>query len=159
MNHPASLGYPHDYGNLHMGGSINKGTPKSSNLMGFSLLNNRFWGTPMTTETSTCDHHLNIGQDTVHLGSFHLSLQSPPFDLTWRVSQWSSEQVTVELPTITRLVRRTKNKLQLAVDQFQHGFIGPKVYKNMLNQVKSFQKIISKNSMTEQEQVNRNNNK
>ena len=35
----------------HMGGSINGGTLKSSILIGFSLINHPFRGTPMTMET------------------------------------------------------------------------------------------------------------
>ena len=35
-----------------MGGSINGGTPKSSILMGFSIISHLFLGSPMTMETS-----------------------------------------------------------------------------------------------------------
>ena len=32
---------------IHMGVSKNNGTPKSSILMGFSIINHLFWGTPI----------------------------------------------------------------------------------------------------------------
>ena len=35
---------------MYMGVSINEGTPKSSIFMGFPLINQPFWGTPMTVE-------------------------------------------------------------------------------------------------------------
>ena len=38
----------------HMGVSWNKGTPKSSILMGFSSINHHFWDTPMTMEPPIC---------------------------------------------------------------------------------------------------------
>ena len=32
--------------NMYMGVSVNGGTPKSSILIGFSIINHPFWGTP-----------------------------------------------------------------------------------------------------------------
>ena len=37
--------------NLHMGVSTNRGTPKSSILIGFSIINHPFWGTPIFGNT------------------------------------------------------------------------------------------------------------
>ena len=50
------------YGGFHKCGSS-----KSSNLMGFSLINQQFWGTPMTMETpkwknNTCFNHQPEGK-------------------------------------------------------------------------------------------------
>ena len=36
---------------LHMGVSLNGGTPKSSILIGFSIINHLFWGTPIFGNT------------------------------------------------------------------------------------------------------------
>ena len=36
---------------IHMGGSKNRGTPKSSILIGFSIINHPFWGTPIFGNT------------------------------------------------------------------------------------------------------------
>ena len=38
-------------GNEHMGVSLNGGTPKSSILIGFSIINHQFWGTPIFGNT------------------------------------------------------------------------------------------------------------
>ena len=37
--------------NIHMGGSENRGTPKSSILIRFSIINHPFWGTPIFGNT------------------------------------------------------------------------------------------------------------
>ena len=37
--------------NFHMGVSKNNGTPKSSILIGFSIINHPFWGTPIFGNT------------------------------------------------------------------------------------------------------------
>ena len=37
-----------------MGGSINGDTPKSSTLMGFSLISHPFWGTPIDGNPHMC---------------------------------------------------------------------------------------------------------
>ena len=39
------------YNNLNMGVSKNRGTPKSSILIGFSFINHPFWGTPIFGNT------------------------------------------------------------------------------------------------------------
>ena len=36
---------------MHMGVSKNRGTPKSSILIGFSIINHPFWGTPIFGNT------------------------------------------------------------------------------------------------------------
>ena len=36
---------------LELGVSKNRGTPKSSNLIGFSIINHPFWGTPIFGNT------------------------------------------------------------------------------------------------------------
>ena len=40
-----------DFLRFHMGVSRNRGTPKSSMLIGFSLINHPFWGTPIFGNT------------------------------------------------------------------------------------------------------------
>ena len=63
-----------DYWNFDMGVSKNSGTPKSSILIGFSLINHPFWGTPIFGNThilfssvapisrffSTAQHAVNV---------------------------------------------------------------------------------------------------
>ena len=39
---------------LHMGVSENRGTPKSSILIGFSIINHPFWGIPIFGNTHIC---------------------------------------------------------------------------------------------------------
>ena len=48
-NHPikGSVGF-------YMGVSLNAGTPKSSILIGFSMINHPFWGIPLFFETPFC---------------------------------------------------------------------------------------------------------
>ena len=41
----------HDYISLYLGGSKDNGTPKSSILMGFSIINHPFWGIPIFGNT------------------------------------------------------------------------------------------------------------
>ena len=48
-------------GNLYMDVSENSGTPKSSILIGFSIINHPFWGTPIFGNT-----HMQHDHDTFH---------------------------------------------------------------------------------------------
>ena len=43
--------FPHRCGSIYMGVSKNRGTPKSSILIGFSLINHPFWDTPIFGNT------------------------------------------------------------------------------------------------------------
>ena len=60
---PSKLTIEHDQleKKIHMGVSLNGGTPKSSILIGFSIINHPFWGTPIFGNT-----HIAIP----HFGSF-----------------------------------------------------------------------------------------
>ena len=42
--------------------SENSGTPKSSILIGFSIINHPFWGTPIFGNTQSCDFNLLTGK-------------------------------------------------------------------------------------------------
>ena len=56
---------------LYLGVSKNNGTPKSSILRGFSIINHPFWGTPIFLETSIYSAHLpTIGKDPFFEVSF-----------------------------------------------------------------------------------------
>ena len=44
---------------LYMDISENSGTPKSSILIGFSIINNPFWGTPIVGNTALLYKHLH----------------------------------------------------------------------------------------------------
>ena len=41
-----------EFGPFYMGVSKNRGTPKSSILIGFSIINHPFWGTPVFGNTN-----------------------------------------------------------------------------------------------------------
>ena len=53
--------------NIYLGVSKNRGTPKSSILIGFSIINHPFWGYPCFLETPifTCIYHKTL---TIHVG-------------------------------------------------------------------------------------------
>ena len=44
----------------NMGGSENNGTPKSSILVGFSIINHPFWSTPIFGNTHIVDHSQKV---------------------------------------------------------------------------------------------------
>jgi len=45
---------------IYMGVSENRGTPKSSILIGFSIINHPFWGTTIFGNTHIIPHDLDI---------------------------------------------------------------------------------------------------
>ena len=46
------------FADLHLDVSENSGTPKSSILIGFSIINHPFWGTPIFGNTHLFNHPL-----------------------------------------------------------------------------------------------------
>ena len=61
LNHQLLGGSSHLVIDNHVGVSENSGTPKSSILIGFSIINHPFWGTPIL-ETPMCSCcHLSVG--------------------------------------------------------------------------------------------------
>ena len=61
-----------------MGVSENSGTPKSSVLIGFSIINHPFWGFPLFWETPTCFEEkrklhvaVSSGGSFPRFGAFH----------------------------------------------------------------------------------------
>ena len=68
---------------LDLGGSKNDGTPKSSILIGFSIINHPFWGTPIFGNT----HFLPTGLPPAWVKNFHsknLALRN-----IWPWKRWS----------------------------------------------------------------------
>ena len=72
---------------MHMGVSKNHGTPKSSILIGFSIINHPFWGTPIFGSTPICAYCVMCVALFVYL-----RLWEP----------WDGREVEVEPPAHTR---------------------------------------------------------
>ena len=74
------------YLQVHMGVSENSGTPKSSILIGFSIINHPFWGSSIFGNThifiirSTCDGYVHVSQ---FIADIRLQLKSPQNASTW----------------------------------------------------------------------------
>ena len=60
---------------IYMGVSKNNGIPKSSNLIGFSILNHPFWGTPIFGNIHI-DDSVILDLSQVHLVSFFTIFRS-----------------------------------------------------------------------------------
>ena len=58
--------------------SENSGTPKSSILIGFSIINHPFWGTPIFGNTQIAFYGLCMGGDPNHLLHPGMMLQITP---------------------------------------------------------------------------------
>ena len=76
---------------MDMGVSQNGGTPKSSNLIGISIINHPFWGTPVFGNT-----HMNQKSD---------GKTSPPFLEFFQNSEEFSQDFPGRYPGVSRLCR------------------------------------------------------
>ena len=61
---------------LYMGVSKNNGTPKSSILIGFSIINHPFWGTPIFGNTHMVNCTCNTSHPSTRLASAHSTQRS-----------------------------------------------------------------------------------
>ena len=87
-----------------MGVSKNSGIPKSSILIGFSIINHPFWGTPIFGNT-----HINLPKS--HFRSFYQRKRPDDFQ-NERVSRWemgSAQGVTISTGPSEKGAKRHDN--------------------------------------------------